>query len=83
MKACRASTQRTLELVLTHLSKGFKQGQVEPLEEGKGLGATGHLAKCHAGNEGQEISSYALGHLGLVEIEFTFGMEQIPEIRCG
>lgn len=39
-------------VVLTHLSKGFKQRQVEPLEEGKGLGAAGHLSRCHAGNEG-------------------------------
>lgn len=44
-------------VVLTHLRKGFKQRQVEPLEEGKGLGAAGHLSRCHAGNEGQEVSS--------------------------
>jgi hypothetical protein len=59
--------------VLTHLSKGFKQRQVEPLEEGKGLGAAGHLSRRHAGNEGQEVSSQALGHLGLVETELPWG----------
>lgn len=59
-----------------HLGKGLKQGQVEPLEEGEGLGAAGHLTRCQAGRVGQQVGGQALEHLGLVEAEFTFGTEQ-------
>lgn len=58
-----------------HLGKGLKQGQAEPLKEGKGLGAAGHLAGSQARRVGQQVSSQALEHLGLVEAEFALGTE--------
>lgn len=59
-----------------HLGKGLEQGQVEPLEEGEGLGAAGHLAGREAGHVGQEVGGQALEHLRLVEAEFAFGQSR-------
>lgn len=61
------------------LGKGLKQGQVEPLEDGEGLGAAGHFARCEAGHVGQPYSSQALEHLGLVEVKFAIGIAQVQE----
>lgn len=61
-----------------HLDEGLKQGQVEPLKEGEGLGAAGYLAGRHAWRVGQQVGCQALEHLGLVEAEFALGTE--PEI---
>lgn len=65
-----------------HLGKGLEQGQAEPLEEGKGLGAAGHLAGREAGHVGQQVGGQALEHLGLVEAEFAFGTEQTLGFTC-
>lgn len=58
-----------------HLDEGLKQGPVDPLEEGEGLGAAGHLAGCQAGSTGQQVRCKALEHLGLLEAEFAFGTQ--------
>ena len=59
-----------------HLGQGLEQGRAEPLQEGEGLGATGHLARRQAGHVGQQVGGQALEHLGLVEAKFAFGTER-------
>lgn len=54
-----------------HLGKGLEQRQVEPLEEGEGLGAASHLAGREAGHVGQQVGGQALEHLRLVEAELA------------
>lgn len=61
------------------LDEGLKQGPVDPLEEGEGLGAAGHLAGCQAGSTGQQVRCKALEHLGLLEAEFAIGVSQVQE----
>lgn len=77
-QAQKALKARPQACTPAHLGKGLKQGQIEPLKEGKGLGAAGHLAGRQARSVGQQVCSQALEHLRLVEAEFALGTE--PEI---
>lgn len=54
-----------------HLHNGLKQRQAEPLEEGEGSDAAGHLDGLHRGNVGVQVGGYLLEDLGLVEIQFS------------
>lgn len=54
-----------------HLGEGLEQRQVEPLEEGEGLGAASHLAGREAGHVGQQVCGQALEHLRLVEAQLA------------
>lgn len=59
-----------------HLCNSLKEGQAEPLEEGKGPDAACHLHGRHGGHLGVQVSGNLLEDLGLVEIQLSLKEER-------